>query len=49
MTEGPRKPDKFTRFEAVNSSVVEIVVSDVVVRAGGDVDLDHLVKVLGGS
>jgi len=49
LTEGPRKPDKFTRFEAVNSSVVEIVVSDVVVRAGGDVDLDHLVKVLGGS
>ncbi|WP_280107451.1 hypothetical protein [Sinorhizobium fredii] len=37
---------KFTRFEAVGSSMVEIVVGDVVVRAGGDVDPDHLAKIL---
>ncbi|WP_244914837.1 transposase [Rhizobium sullae] len=36
LTQGPSKPDTFTRFEAVDSSVVEIVVGDVVVRAGGD-------------
>jgi len=46
LTEGPSKPDKFTRFEAVDSSVVEIVVGDIVVRTGGDVDPDHLAKIL---
>ena len=46
LTEGPSKPDKFTRFEAVDSSVVEIVVGDVVVRTGGGVDPDHLANVL---
>ncbi|QPB24747.1 transposase [Rhizobium sp. 007] len=46
LTERPRAPVKFTRFEAVGSSMVEIVVGDVVVRAGGDVDPDHLAKIL---
>lgn len=46
LSEGASKPDTFTRFEAVDSSVVEIVVGDVVVRAGRDVDRDHLAKVL---
>ena len=35
-----------TRFEAVGSDTVEIVIGDAVVRAGGDVDPDHLAKVL---
>jgi len=42
LTEGSSAPVKFTRFEAVGSSMVEIVVGDVVVRAGVDVDPDHL-------
>jgi transposase len=46
LTKGARAPVKFTRFEAVGSSMVEIVVGDVVVRAGGDVDPDHLAKIL---
>lgn len=46
LTDGPSAPVKFTRFEAVGSSMVEIVVGDVVVRAGGDVDADHLAKIL---
>jgi transposase len=40
------KPVRFTRFEAVGSELVEIVVGDVVVRVGGDVDPDHLVKIM---
>ena len=46
LTQGPSKPGKFTRFEAMDSAVVEIVVGDIVVRTGGDVDPDHLAKIL---
>ncbi|PND18644.1 IS66 family insertion sequence hypothetical protein [Ensifer sp. MMN_5] len=46
LTEEASAPVKFTRFEAVGSSMLEIVVGDVVVRAGADVDADHLTKVL---
>jgi transposase len=46
LTEGASAPVKFTRFDAVSSCVVEIVVGDVVVRAGAAVDADHLAKVL---
>jgi transposase len=46
LTKGESAPVKFTRFEAVGSSMVEIVVGDVVVRAGGDVDPDRLAKIL---
>jgi transposase len=46
LTAGASKPAKFTRFEAVGSDTVEIVIGDAVVRAGGDVDPDHLAKVL---
>ena len=46
LTKEPSAPVKFTRFEAMSSSMVEIVVGDVVVRAGGDVDPDHLAKIL---
>jgi transposase len=46
LTEGASASVKFTRFEAVGSSMVEIVVGDVVVRAGADVDPDHLAKIL---
>ena len=46
LTQGANKPVKFTRFEAVGSATVEIVVGDVVVCAGGDVDPDHLAKIL---
>jgi transposase len=42
----PNKPVKFARFEAVRSDIVEIVVGDVVVRAGGDVELSRLVDVI---
>ena len=34
----PSWPVRFTRFESVRSDTVEIVIGDVVVRAGGDVD-----------
>ncbi|MCS0463285.1 MULTISPECIES: hypothetical protein [Rhizobium] len=46
LKEGPSKPEKSTRFEAVDSSVVEIVVGDVVVGAGSDIDPDHLARIL---
>lgn len=46
LAAAPDKPVKFTRFEAVRSDMVEIVVGDVVVRAGADVDADHLTKVI---
>jgi transposase len=42
----PNKPVKFARFEAVRSDMVEIVIGDVVVRAGGDVELNRLVDVI---
>jgi transposase len=43
---GQVKPVRFTRFEAVGSEMVEIVFGDVVVRVGGDVDPDRLVKIM---
>lgn len=46
MPETPIKPVKFTRFDAVRSDMVEIVVGDVVVRAGADVAPEHLTKVI---
>ena len=46
LTAAPIMPVKFTRFDAVRSDMVEIVVGDVVVRAGGDVDCGHLAKVI---
>jgi transposase len=46
LPEAPMKPVRFTRFDAVRSDMVEIVVGDVVVRAGADVDGDNLTKVI---
>lgn len=39
-------PVKFARFEAARSDMVEIVIGDVVVRAGGDVQPDRLADVI---
>ncbi|MDX1138563.1 IS66 family insertion sequence element accessory protein TnpB [Sinorhizobium medicae] len=36
----------FARVEAVASSPVEIVMGDVVVRVAGDIEPDHLAKIL---
>ncbi|MER9643340.1 hypothetical protein [Mesorhizobium sp. M0239] len=44
--EGASKPAKFTRFEAMGSDMVEIVIGDAVVRAGGDVDPDRLARII---
>ena len=46
LTAGQIKPVEFTRFETVVSDKVEIVVGDAVLRVGGDVDPDHLVKII---
>lgn len=40
------RPVKFARFEAVRSDMVEIVVGDLVVRAGGDVEPNRLADVI---
>lgn len=37
---------RFARVEAVASSPVEIVMGDVVVRVAGDIEPDHLAKIL---
>jgi transposase len=37
---------RFARVDPVASSVVEIVIGDILVRAGGDVAPEHLAKVL---
>jgi transposase len=37
---------RFARVEPVASPVVEIVIGDILVRAGGDVAPEHLAKVL---
>lgn len=37
---------RFARFDAVCGDMVEIVVGDVVIRAGAGVDADHLAMVL---
>ena len=42
----PNQPVKFVRFEAVRSDTVEIVIGDVVVRAGGGVEPDRLAEVI---
>lgn len=46
LTDASIKPVKFTRFEAVGSDMVEIVVGDDVVRPGADVDPEHLTRVI---
>jgi transposase len=40
------KPVKFARFDSMRSDIVEIVVGDVVVRAGSDVEPDRLADVI---
>jgi transposase len=40
------KPVKFARFDAMRSDTVEIVVGDVVVRAGCDVEAERLADVI---
>jgi transposase len=42
----PSRPVKFARFEAMRSDMVEIVIGDVVVRAGGDVEPERLADVI---
>ena len=47
----PLEPDasgtvRFSRFETVRGDLVEIVVGDVVIRTGADVDVDRLATVL---
>ena len=37
---------RFARVEPVSGAAVEIVVRDVVVRVTGDIDPDHLAKIL---
>jgi transposase len=37
---------KFTRFDAVTANMVEIVIGDVVVRVGSDVEADRLAMVI---
>jgi len=37
---------KFARFDAVTSDIVEIVIGDVVVRVGGDVEPERLAAVI---
>jgi transposase len=46
MAAAPSKPVEFARFEATRSDMIEIVIGDVVVRAGGDVELDRLADVI---
>lgn len=48
LPEGASKPATFTRFEAVGSDTVEIVIGDTVVRVGGDVDPDRLARIKSG-
>ena len=40
------RPVKFARFDAMRSDMVEIVIGDVVVRAGGDVEPGRLADVI---
>jgi hypothetical protein len=42
----PSRPVRLTRFESMRSDTVEIVIGDVVVRAGGDVEPDRLADVI---
>lgn len=45
-SEGNGPAVQFTRFEPVYGSPIEIVVGDLIVRVGGNVDTDHLVQVI---
>ena len=40
------RPMKFARFATVSRGLVEIVIGDVVLRAGSDVEPDHLANVI---
>ena len=42
----PGRAVKFARFEAVAGEMVEIVIGDVVVRVGSDVELERLAAVI---
>ncbi|MGF6258912.1 transposase [Ensifer sp. ZNC0028] len=46
LTEAAKEEVKFARVESVASSTVEIVIGDVVVRVAGDIESDHLAKIL---
>ena len=46
MGGSPRRPVRFTRFGSMRSDTVEIVIGDVVVRAGSDVEPDRLAGVI---
>jgi hypothetical protein len=41
-----RSADEFERFAAVSCALVEIVIGEVVLRAGSDVEPDHLANVI---
>lgn len=40
------RPMRFERFAAVSCALVEIVIGEVVLRAGSDVEPDHLANVI---
>ena len=40
------RPMRFERFAAVSRALVEIVIGEVVLRAGSDVEPDHLANVI---
>lgn len=46
LAASPNKPVKFARFDAMRSDVLEIVIGDVVVLAGVDVEVDRLTDVI---
>lgn len=46
LAAAPSKPVKSARFDAMRSDMVEIVMGDVMVRAGADVQPDRLADVI---
>ncbi|MCA0341008.1 MAG: transposase [Proteobacteria bacterium] len=46
LSKGANEEVRFARVEAVASSPVEIVIGDVVVRVVGDIEPDHLGRIL---
>lgn len=46
LTDEPDTPVQFARVEAVAAAKVEIVIGGAVVRVAGDIDPDHLAKIL---
>jgi transposase len=46
LEEAPDEEVRFACVEPVSGTAVEILVGDVVVRVTGDVDVDHLAKIL---